>query len=197
MAKIRLATADDAAQIAAIYAPYVNSAATSFEIEAPGSDEMRRRIITALERWVWLVCDADGVVVGYAYGSKHRERAAYNWSVDVSVYNHESAHRRGVGRALYTSLLRLLSAQGYYTAYAGITLPNAASVGLHEAMGFTPVGVYRSVGYKLGGWHDVGWWALALRERRGEPSEAVSLDAIRGTAAFDEALAAGPQHLRL
>ena len=101
-------------------------------------------------------------VLGYAYASRHRDRAAYQWSIDVSVYVRADAHRRGIGRALYAALLRIVTAQGFYRAYAGITLPNASSVGLHEAMGFRPVGVYRAVGYKLGAWHDVGWWDLAL-----------------------------------
>ena len=102
-------------------------------------------------------------MLGYAYASRHRERAAYQWSVDVSVYVRADAHRRGIGRALYTALLRIVTAQGFYGAYAGITLPNASSVGLHEAMGFRAVGVYRAVGYKLGAWHDVGWWDLDAR----------------------------------
>src|SRR4029079_16629726 len=115
------------------------------------------------------------VILVCACASKHRERAAYQWSVDVSVYIHERARRQGVGRALYTSLFALLRLQGFYSAHAGISLPNRASVGLHEALVFQPVGVYRSVGYKRGAWHDVGWWQLALRERTGTPDPPRSL----------------------
>ena len=107
---------------------------------------------------------------GYAYASRHRDRAAYQWSIDVSVYVRADAHRRGIGRALYAALLRIVVAQGFYNAYAGITLPNPASVGLHESFGFRPVGMYRRVGHKLGAWHDVGWWALDLQPRPASPA---------------------------
>jgi len=114
--------------------------------------------------------ERDGRVVGYAYGSKHRDRAAYAWSVDVSVYVDAAHHRAGIGRALYSSLLALLRLQGFYAAHAGITLPNVASVGLHESFGFRLVGIYAKVGYKRSAWHDVGWWQLPLRERKGKPA---------------------------
>ena len=101
-------------------------------------------------------------MVGYAYAGRHRSREAYQWSVEVSVYVAENQHRRGVGRALYTSLVECLRLQGFFHAYAGITLPNPASVGLHESLGFQPVGVYKDVGYKLGQWHTVGWLELII-----------------------------------
>ena len=167
---IRLATVEDADEVARIYDPVVAHTAISFELEPPGRDEMRRRIEQVLPFAPWLVDECDGVVRGYAYASKHRDRAAYQWSVDVAVYVGEAHRRRGVGRGLYEKLFRLLRLQGFYVAHAGITLPNAGSVGLHEAVGFRPVGVYRGVGYKLGAWHDVGWWQLALRERDPEPA---------------------------
>ena len=168
MTTIRLATAADAAAIADIYRPIVESTPISFETEPPDEDEMRRRLGETLPVFPWLVCDIDGQVAGYAYASRHRVRAAYQWSVDASVYVDASRRRAGVGRGLYASLFGILAAQGFFNAYAGITLPNPASVALHERMGFRPVGVYRNVGYKLGAWHDVGWWHLALREP-GEP----------------------------
>jgi phosphinothricin acetyltransferase len=108
------------------------------------------------------VAEVDGQVIGYAYGSPHRERAAYASSCDVAVYVDPAHARQGLGRALYAALFPLLSARGAHAAFAGIALPNAASVGLHEAMGFTPVGIYREVGWKLGGWRDVGWWQRLL-----------------------------------
>src|SRR3954467_1072985 len=175
-AGVGMATTGDAAAVAAIYRPHVTDAATSFEMEAPEAGEMAARMASLLAFAPWLVCaDAAGEVTGYAYASRHAERAAYQWSVNVTVYVAAAHHRRGVGRALYETLFSLLRMQGFYTAHAGITLPNAASVGLHESLGFRPVGVYRSVGFKRGGWHDVGWWQLPLRERTGTPDPPRSL----------------------
>lgn len=161
---IRTVEDRDIERIAAIYAPYVTGSAISFEIAPPDADTMAQRIGKILAVWPWLVYEREGEVLGYAYGSEHRTRAAYRWDVDVSAYVHPQAHRQGVGRALYTALFDILRLQGFYNAMAGIALPNPASVGLHEAMGFRPVGVYPKAGYKLGRWHDVGWWQLALRE---------------------------------
>ena len=141
---IRLAGPGDAAQVAAIYAPHVTGASTSFEYAPPDAAEMAARIASTRAHAPYLVLETGGGVLGFAYASKHRERAAYQWSVDVSVYVHERAHRRGVGRALYESLFALLRLQGFYSAHAGITLPNPASVGLHEALGFRPVGVRKN-----------------------------------------------------
>jgi phosphinothricin acetyltransferase len=192
---IRLARADDAVPVAAIYAPFVTATATSFEYSPPDAAEMASRIASTLAYAPYLVQETAGDVFGFAYASKHRERAAYQWSVDVSVYIHERARRRGVGRALYTSLFALLRLQGFYTAHAGITLPNPASVGLHEALGFRPVGVYRSVGFKRGGWHDVGWWQLPLRERTGTPHPPRSLAEAQRDPEWGRALAAGEQQI--
>ncbi len=150
MARIREATGNDAAAVAAIYAPYCDSSAISFEIEAPSPDEIRTRIEKVLPKYPWLVCETEDHVVGYAYASRHRERAAYRWTVDVGIYIADDQHRRGIGRALYCSLFSLIVQQGYFKAYAGITLPNDASVGLHLAMGFSEVGTYPAEGFKLG-----------------------------------------------
>ena len=162
--KIRTATLDDAAAVAAIYAPVVQHTTISFETEPPDAAEMRARIEKTLACLPWLVAeDEAGAVCGYAYASKHRERAAYQWSVDTTVYVREGMRGRGVGRALYEKLLPLLAEQGYFQAFAGIALPNAGSVGLHEALGFEALGVYRNVGFKNGAWRDVGWWQKSLR----------------------------------
>src|SRR5918998_751353 len=195
-ALIRLATERDAEQIAAVYAPNVTDTIISFELEPPTADEMRRRIEVTLKRYPWLVCERQGRVLGYAYAGAHGSRAAYQWSVDVSVYVHQQAHRRGVGRGLYTSLLAALDLQGFYNAYAGATLPNPASVGLHEAVGFRPVGVYRGVGYKLGAWHDVVWWHLPLRERQTDPAPAADLAWVLGSEEWEAALTSGVSLLR-
>jgi phosphinothricin acetyltransferase len=193
---IRLATERDAEEIAAIYAPNVTDTIISFESEPPTADEMRLRIEGTLERYPWLVCERRGRVLGYAYAGAHGPRAAYRWSVDVSVYVHEEAHRTGVGRALYTSLFAALDLQGFYNVYAGATLPNPASVRLHESVGFRSVGVYRGVGYKLGAWHDVGWWHLPLRERVADPDPPADLPSVLGSEGWEAALARGLPLLR-
>lgn len=194
---IRLATADDAAPIQAIYAPNVLHTAISFEHVPPTVEEMRQRIQKTLPRWPWLVCEHRGEIVGYVYAGAHRTRAAYQWSVDVSVYVQARVHRAGVGRALYSSLLALLTLQGFHCAYAGITLPNLGSVGLHEALGFRPIGVYREVGYKLGAWHDVGWWSLRLGAAPGAPEPPQELGTLQATPAFEASLVCGLPLLRL
>jgi L-amino acid N-acyltransferase YncA len=187
---IRMATAADAADVASIYRPYVTDAATSFEVEPPEAAEMARRMETVLAFAPWLVyADGHGELLGYAYASPHHERAAYQWSVNVAVYIRAGHHRRGLGRALYETLFPLLRLQGFYAAHAGVTLPNAGSVGLHETLGFRPVGVYRSVGWKMGAWHDVGWWQLVLQERPATPAPPLTLTEGRSLAAWPADLA--------
>ncbi|MBU1173986.1 MAG: GNAT family N-acetyltransferase [Alphaproteobacteria bacterium] len=159
---VRPARADDAPAIQAIYAPIVETTFISFEETAPDVAETERRIAAIQQRHLYLVAERDNAVVGFAYGGPHRERAAYRYSVDVTVYVAETARRQGIGRLLYGELLPGLAALGYHSAFAGIALPNAGSVGLHEAMGFTPVGIYREVGWKFGAWRDVGWWQRLL-----------------------------------
>lgn len=166
---VRLATVADAEGILAIYAPIVRETAISFEVEPPSLEQMQARIQDTLERLPWLVYEAAGEVAGYAYASRHRERPAYQWSADTSVYVAAQARGKGLGRQLYAPLLGILKDLGYYSALAGIALPNAASVGLHEAMGFRIVGIYRSIGYKLGAWHDVGWWQCKLQDYGASP----------------------------
>jgi L-amino acid N-acyltransferase YncA len=164
---IRHADADrDAAACAAIYAPAVRDGVASLEERVPEPRDIADRIRAITRNWPWLVAELDGAVAGYAYGSQHRERASYRWSVDVTVYVESTRHRRGVGRALYEPLLGLLERQGYHQACAGITVPNAASVGLHEALGFVPVGIYRDIAFKHGSWRSVGWWQKTLRDAR-------------------------------
>lgn len=162
--EIRVATPDDAAAIHAIYAPLVPSTPITFETEPPSVDEMRRRIEATLPLFPWLVgLDAAGTVNGYVYAGRHKERAAYQWSTEVTVYIREDARGQGVGRRLYGELFRHLRALGYCQAYAGITQPNEPSVALHEALGFTKVGVFHNAGFKLGAWYGVGYWELALQ----------------------------------
>ena len=168
--KIRLARIDDAPAIADIYAPIVASTHTSFETSPPDGAEMGRRIGKVLGFHPWLVAERDGRVLGYAYASAHRERAAYQWSADVSCYVHADARGQGVGRQLYRKLLAVLAAQGHHAAFAGIALPNDASIRLHESVGFRRVGVYREVGYKAGGWRDTAWYQCILGEPPANPA---------------------------
>ena len=158
----------DGAACAAIYAPYVEGSFVSFEEEAPDAAEMARRIAAVTQTHPWLVAERGGAVAGFAYGSRHRDRAAYRWAADVAVYVDPRHVRGGVGRELYAELLGLLRGRGLRWAVAGIALPNEASVALHEAFGFEPVGVYREIGFKHGAWRDVGWWQCDLRGG-GEP----------------------------
>jgi phosphinothricin acetyltransferase len=163
--RIRAATLDDADAIAAIYAPIVANTTISFEFEPPSPDEMRTRIARTLQLLPWLVSlDKAGRVEGFVYAGRHRERAAYQWAVDVTAYVREDSRRAGVGRRLYSTLFDELRRLGYCQAFAGIALPNAASVALHEAMGFAFIGVYKNVGFKFDAWRDVGWWQKELQK---------------------------------
>jgi phosphinothricin acetyltransferase len=175
---IRVATARDAGEVLAIYAPNVTETFISFELAPPNEDEMRSRILATLATHPWLVMERDGRVAGYAYASPHRERLAYRWSTDVSCYVHPLARGLGVGKALYLKLIELLVAQGFVNAYAGIALPNEASVRLHESVGFTPLAVYRAVGFKHGAWRDVGWWERRLASPGENPGPPRRFDAI-------------------
>jgi len=190
---IRLADAGhDAEAVAAIYAPYVTDSIVSFELEPPSAAEVARRIELTMERTPWLVAAEASEVIGYAYAAAHRERAGYRWSVDVSAYVRADRHGRGIGKRLYGSLTAILREQQFVNVYAGIALPNPASVALHEAVGMRRLCVYRGVGYKAGGWHDVAWYELQLRERSTEPDEPIPLTAFlggdRGRAAIEHAL---------
>jgi len=161
--RIRPARRSDAAELLSIYRPFVEATAVSFEAVAPTLDEFAARVEKAAAGWQWLVAEQDGACIGYAYGSRHRERAAYRFSVEVSAYVHPDHHRRGVGRTLYRELLDDLTEKGFCHAYAGITLPNDASLALHRSLGFDSIGVFRAVGWKFGRWHDVAWLQRALR----------------------------------
>ncbi|MBC5800577.1 MAG: N-acetyltransferase [Candidatus Eremiobacteraeota bacterium] len=174
---VRSATAGDAGPIAAIYAPIVEATHISFEEIAPTESQMRTRIKMTCPRLPWLVAESD-LVLGYAYASEHRARSAYRWSVDVALYVAATARRGGVGRTLYTALFAILTEQGYYNAFAGTTLPNEASVALHRALGFEPVGIYRNVGYKQGRWWDVAWWQRPLAAPQPHPAEPTPLAAL-------------------
>jgi phosphinothricin acetyltransferase len=187
--ELRLARPEDAAGILGIYAPYCESSTVSFEIVSPTIDQMRERIVRITARFPWLICEIDGEAAGYVYASQHRERAAYRWAVDVAVYVATTHQRRGLGRGLYTALFSMLRQMNYFKAFAGITLPNDGSVGLHETVGFRQIAVYEGVGYKAGRWLDVGWWELALQPEIGNPPEPLPFRQICSGAAVSAALA--------
>ncbi|TFV48919.1 GNAT family N-acetyltransferase [Blastococcus sp. TF02A_35] len=170
---VRDATADDAAACAAVYAPYVTDTAITFELEPPSAAQMAERIAAAQRAHAWLVLEEDGAVVGYAYAGPYKERAAYRWSCEVSVYLDGGRRRRGGGRVLYEALFARLAERGFRTAVACITLPNEPSTGLHTAMGFEPIGTYRRIGFKHGRWLDVFWTQRALGPYDDEPTEPV------------------------
>lgn len=194
MPNIRLASSGDASAIAAIYAPYCDGSVVSFEQVAPTAEQMAQRIATVMAQRPWIVLEDDGAVAGYAYAAPHNERWAYRWSVNTAIYINRAHQRRGAGRALYTTLFDLLRRLGYYKAVAGITVPNPASVGLHEAMGFELVGVYRDIGHKLGAWRDVAWYQMQLQPVPPEPQEPRELRTLDGTAEWDEAVKRGVAH---
>jgi L-amino acid N-acyltransferase YncA len=170
---IRFATRADAAAVAEIYGPFCEGSPITFETERPTIGEIENRIGKILERFPWLICENENEVIGYAYAGPHRDRAAYRWCVDVAIYLSGNSRGQGFGRALYTVLFQLLRIQGYFQAYAGITLPNPASIRLHQGLGFEPIGVYKRVGFKANAWHDVSWWGLTLQPTDRPPTEAL------------------------
>jgi len=175
----RRCTAGDAVAIAAIYDPIVANTTISFEETPPGPDEMRRRIVAAGDRYPWLALERDGSLAGYVSASQHRARAAYRWSVDVSAYVAPSA-QRSVARRLYVVLLELLAMQGFQSAYAGVALPNEASMRLHRNVGFKDVGTYHGVGFKFGTWHDVTWLERDLHSDGSAPVEPRPIGVFQG-----------------
>ena len=168
---VRDASDRDAEACAAIYAPYVTDTAITFEIDPPLPAEMATRIAAAAHTHAWVVLEDEGRVVGYAYGGPFKSRAAYRWACEVSVYLERGRRRTGGGRALYEALFARLVERGFHTAVAGMTLPNDASVGLHRAMGFEPVGTYRRIGWKHDAWHDVAWVQRMIAAGQGPPVE--------------------------
>jgi L-amino acid N-acyltransferase YncA len=164
MIEIRLATADDAPGILDIYSPCILSSAISFETRVPSAEDISARVQTCLQKYPWIVCSVDNRIAGYVYASKHRERAAYQWTCECSVYVHDDFKGKGIAKALYKLLFRILELQGFRNVYAGITLPNEASVKLHEKCGFKQFAVYENIGYKFGRWHSVGWWKLQIND---------------------------------
>lgn len=169
MHSIRLATPADARDILEIYGPYIVNTSFTFETEIPSVSAFAQRIETYLQNWPWLVYEAEGKMAGYAYASRYRERAGYQWCVESSIYIHDDFQKAGIGKRLYTALFEILKQQGFNNVYAVINLPNEKSVAFHEKAGFHYFATYEKVGYKLGKWKNVGWWQLVLNEYGDEP----------------------------
>lgn len=187
-AKIRVATPKDGEALLNIYKGYIENTAITFETEVPSVEVFGQRIENTLNRFPWLVCEVDGVVAGYAYASKHRERAAYQWSADFSIYVDEKYHRRYIAKALYQALEELLRMQGYYTIFAGVTTPNPKSEAFHTAYGFDTIGVFENVGYKLGQWRGVKWFSYTLADYVEEPMAPKVFPEIKDTEVFEDIL---------
>jgi phosphinothricin acetyltransferase len=185
---LRLATPADGAAVAAVYAPFVAETVVSFEAVPPDAAEMAARIERTIIRTPWVVAEVDGIVRAYAYGTRHRDRAAYDWTVETTVYVDRAFTREGLGRGTMAAVLRILRLQGAHLAVAGVTLPNPGSVGLHLSLGFERVGGFEAIGYKDGGWHGVEWFALELGPRVDSPPPLVPLPELLGSAALEAAL---------
>jgi L-amino acid N-acyltransferase YncA len=176
--QIRIASTDDRFDIAEIYAPIVEQTHISFEIIPPDASEMANRIAAALENHVWLVAEEAGRINGYAHASKYRGKPAYEWSTETTIYVRDAVRGKGIGRSLYGALLPILTAQNYRRAFAGIALPNAGSVALHEAAGFKYIGTNPEAGFKFDRWHDLGWWSFQLNNREGRPEPIIPLQKL-------------------
>lgn len=186
--KIRLITPDDAAATLEIYRPYVDNNIISFEGETPTLEEWQVKIRSILAEYAWVVCEDQGTIIGYAYGTRHRYRTAYNWSAESTIYMKQGHYRKGAGRMLYETLFKLLKLQGYVNVYAGVTMPNEKSEKFHLALGFYEVGYFRKIGYKLGAWHDTRWFQLHLTDHQKEPQKIRSLSELKDTLELKEIL---------
>lgn len=175
MNTIRPALPSDAASILDIYAPYILNTAVSFETEVPSTESFCQRIISNQESYPWLVYESDGRIAGYAYASRHRERTAYQWSVESSVYVDNAFQQKGIATKLYKTLFEILKYQGCRNLYAGITLPNEKSVNFHEKMGFQKIADYTNIGYKLNRWNTVRWYQLPLNDYSNDPAPFIKI----------------------
>lgn len=186
--EIRLINKTDAQAVLDIYKYYVDHTIISFEYEAPTLEAYIDRIITNTEKYPWLVCLCDNNVIGFAYGSTHRYRTAYQWSPESTIYLSPDFHTKGLGRILYTTLFSLLRLQGYFNVFAGVGLPNEKSVGFHKALGFEEIGIFKNVGYKLDNWHDTQWFQLKLNDHIRNPPAPMILEELITTKEFSAIL---------
>lgn len=186
--RLRVATPDDAAAVADVYRPYVAETAVTFEETAPDVEEMTAKMERTLATHPWFVAERDGQVVGFAYASRLRDRPAYRWTAELSVYVDRQQRGEGIGAALYCALLATLERQGFESAYGVVTLPNPESVGFHESFGFERIARFPEVGHKHGEWHDVAWYERGLGERSDDPAEPTPFAAFRDASWLTELL---------
>ena len=178
MAIIRLTNEKDAEGILAIYAPYIKNTSYTFETEVPSINAFAERINNYMINWPWLVYEIDGIIAGYAYATRYRERTAYQWCTEASVYIHDDFQKKGIAKILYSALIEILRVQGFRNVYAVINLPNEKSVEFHEGCGFTHFATYGKVGYKLGKWKNVGWWQLSINDYSDEPAAPIKFSEL-------------------
>jgi len=178
---IRLITENDADKVLEIYKPYVLHTIITFEYATPSNEEFLQRIKNIIAQYPWLVCLYGDKVIGYSYAGLHRYRSAYQWSCESTVYLLPEFHRKGIARILYETLFSILRIQGYFNVYAGVSLPNEKSVGFHQSLGFTKIGIYEKIGYKFGEWHDVEWFQFQLREHQNNPPSPKTIQSIVNT----------------
>ena len=193
--KIELIQNADAPAVLNIYKHYVENTIVSFEYEVPSLDVFSERIKTNTVSYPWLVCRHGDQLIGYAYGSTHRYRTAYQWSPESTIYLAPDFHSKGVGRILYETLFALLRLQGYFNVFAGVGLPNDKSVGFHRALGFEEIGIFKKVGYKLGNWHDTHWFQLALQTHVLNPANPETMAVLQQTDGFKSVMAHANQQL--
>ena len=193
---IRLITENDADEVLSVYRYYTDNTAVSFEYEAPTKDEYIQRIITNTEKYPWLVCLHNNKIIGFAYASTHRYRAAYQWSPESTIYFAPDFHTKGIGRIIYETLFLLLKLQGYYNLFAGVTLPNEKSVGFHRALGFEEVGIFKNIGYKHGNWHHTHWFQIDLAEHILNPPTPKKLNEVITTPVFQSILATANERIK-
>ena len=193
---IRLANVFDPANLLDIYGPIVEGTIISLEHETPTIEEFAERIQAIIVKTPWLICEIDNKIAGYAYAAPHRTRDAYKWTVEFSAYVSKNQQRKGIGRCLYVSLTEILRIQGYHNALAGIALPNEVSIAFHESLSFTKIGIYHKVGYKLGAWHDVGWWELEINNISEPPGKPLTLDEVQNHKDWEKALNSGIEFIK-
>lgn len=169
MFEIRLINTSDAAAALAVYAPYVLTTAYTFEYEIPTVADFKKKIEKITAQHPWLVCEYNGEIIGYAYGSTQHERPGYQWTTETTIYLKPDFHGKGIARILYTALFNILKLQGYYTLYANVLSTNIGSCKFHKAMGFEEIGIYRNIGYKLGQWQSNLGMQYFLSEHIAEP----------------------------
>lgn len=185
MTRIRLATINDAKEIRDIYAPNILNASISFETELPSFEEMQSRIQTILQKYPWIVCEVDEKIAGYVYASKHRDREAYQWSCECSIYMNNDFKGKGIGKELYQLLFQILKLQGFRNVYAGITLPNEGSISIHEKCGFKHFATYENIGCKFDNWHSVGWWKLQINDYDLQPPPPLKISELNSEMLYE------------